>query len=419
MTREEKNKKIKETFIQTHERRKQQTCKIYTVKVQKSSLNKQQAETLKMLFVESKWIYNFILNKSNEDKSFDIFKFDYAKLNKITHFNKDHELVESELKYLKSSLKNSVGSRIKLAISNLAKAKKKGLEVGALKFISDYNAIDMIQNEVTHRIINSHKIKIQGIKKPLRVNGLKQIDFDNVEIANAKLIKKHNDYFIAITTFEFKKEDPNKTFKEPIIGCDMGCSTTLTLSNGKKFKVSFEETERLKRLQRKIDKSKKGSNNRYKLRIKLQKEFEHISNQKNDAANKIVHELLNDYQTIIIQDEQIGEWKENKQLAKTIQHSILGRLKNKLTKNENVKVLSKWLPTTKFCSNCGAKININLNQRIFNCSCGIKEDRDIHAAKNMVWFYKNIIGVGRTEFKLEEFENKFQTLRQEASNSLD
>ena len=405
MTREEKNKKIKETFIQTHERRKQQTCKIYTVKVQKSSLNKQQAETLKMLFVESKWIYNFILNKSNEDKSFDIFKFDYAKLNKITHFNKDHELVESELKYLKSSLKNSVGSRIKLAISNLAKAKKKGLEVGALKFISDYNAIDMIQNEVTHRIINSHKIKIQGIKKPLRVNGLKQIDFNNVEIANAKLIKKHNDYFIAITTFEFKKEDSNKIFKEPIIGCDMGCSTTLTLSNGKKFKVSIEETERLKRLQRKIDKSKKGSNNRYKLRIKLQKEFEHISNQKNDAANKIVHELLNDYQTIIIQDEQIGEWKENKQLAKTIQHSILGRLKNKLTKNENVKVLSKWVPTTKFCSYCGKKLDINLNQRTFKCSCGCIEDRDVHAAKNMVWFYNNIIGVECTDFKLVEFEN--------------
>ena len=29
--------------------------------------------------------------------------------------------------------------------------------------------------------------------------------------------------------------------------------------------------------------------------------------------------------------------------------------------------------------------------------------------------YIKKIGVGRTEFKLEEFENKFQTLRQEAS----
>ena len=199
----------------------------------------------------------------------------------------------------------------------------------------------------------------------------------------------------------------------------MGCSTTLTLSNGKKFKVSIEETERLKKLQKKLSKSKKGSNNRYKLKLKIQKEYNHITNKRNDAANKVVHKLLNDFEIIVIQDEQINKWKKNKCLDKTIQNSILGRLKTKLSKSEQVKIISKWLPTTKFCSNCGAKININLNQRIFNCSCGIKEDRDIHAAKNMVWFYKNIIGVGRTEFKLEEFENKFQTLRQEASNSLD
>ena len=409
MTREEKNKKIKETFIQTHERRKQQSCKVYTVKIQNSALNKQQKETLKMMFVEAKWIYNWALNKSNDDPNFDLFKFNFAKLNQITHFNKDKELVEENLTHLKSSLKSTVGSSLKLNITNLSKAKKKGYEVGELNFISDYNSIDMQQYDVTHKIISKNKVKIQGIKKPLRVRGLDQFDLNKVELANAKLIKKQKDYFIAFTTYTFK-DNSDKEYKESIIGCDMGCSTTLTLSNGKKFKTSIAETERLKKLQRKIAKSKKGSNNRYKLRLELQKEYSHITNKRDDAANKIVHELLNDYQTIIIQDEQINEWKQNKQLGKTIQNSILGRLKSKLIKSDRVKVLSKWIPTTKFCSYCGSKLNMDLTQRTFNCSCGVKEDRDVHAAKNMIWFYENIIGVDCTEFTPEEFENNLHLI---------
>ena len=31
-------------------------------------------------------------------------------------------------------------------------------------------------------------------------------------------------------------------------------------------------------------------------------------------------------------------------------------------------------------------------------------DRDIHAAKNMVWFYENNVGVERTKFKRMEIE---------------
>jgi len=42
--------------------------------------------------------------------------------------------------------------------------------------------------------------------------------------------------------------------------------------------------------------------------------------------------------------------------------------------------------------------------RVFNCACGVNEDRDIHAAQNMVWFYKNNIGVERTKFTRMEMK---------------
>ena len=41
---------------------------------------------------------------------------------------------------------------------------------------------------------------------------------------------------------------------------------------------------------------------------------------------------------------------------------------------------------------------------MYHCECGLKEDRDVHAAKNMLWFYENNVGVGRTKFKREEIQ---------------
>jgi len=69
------------------------------------------------------------------------------------------------------------------------------------------------------------------------------------------------------------------------LGIDFGCSTTFTLSTGEKINVSVEETDRLKRLQRKLQRQKKGSNGRYKTKQLIRKEYEKITRQKNEIAN--------------------------------------------------------------------------------------------------------------------------------------
>jgi transposase len=71
-------------------------------------------------------------------------------------------------------------------------------------------------------------------------------------------------------------------------------------------------------------------------------------------------------------------------------------------------VLSKWLPTTKLCTECGPTADLTVNDRMFVCPvCGHTEDRDIHAAKNMVWFFTNrkTLCVERTEYNREAFLN--------------
>ena len=68
-------------------------------------------------------------------------------------------------------------------------------------------------------------------------------------------------------------------------------------------------------------------------------------------------------------------------------------------------ILSKSVPTTKLCTNCGVYHDeLKVRDRTFKCECGVKMDRDIHASKNMVWFYENNVGVERTNIKRVEME---------------
>ena len=75
--------------------------------------------------------------------------------------------------------------------------------------------------------------------------------------------------------------------------------------------------------------------------------------------------------------------------GKTVQHSYLGRVKSKLAsleKDGKSFKISKSLPTTKFCPNCGCLNTLTLADRIYICECGYKEDRDVHASKNVKLF---------------------------------
>ena len=126
-----------------------------------------------------------------------------------------------------------------------------------------------------------------------------------------------------------------------------------------------------------------------------------MNNRKNDISNKIVNRLLQN-EIVVIQDDQISEWYENELTSKTIQNSILGRIKSWLKKADNVVLLDQWFPTTKHCFQCDNDLEISLSQRTYKCDCGFEMDRDIHAANNMIEYYnryKKLQSVGTTDLK--------------------
>ena len=415
-----KNEQIKESLARTALKRKSQICRVFKVKIDESKLSKRQKEQLKMLFVEAKWFYNWLL--ANKER---LSEINAQKVHTVEKLNKDKQEETVELAHLKTSQRDSIKQNIITSLKVMKSLCEKGIQKhGTLKFTSEYKSIELKQFGITHKIRGKRSMVVQGISKKVPVNGLQQLP-EKCDIANAKLLNTPTGYYVAITTYVNKVECKPVERTNPIVGIDFGCQTSLTYSDGTKKTVSIGETERLKRLQRKMLKQVKGSNNRNRTRSLIQVEYQKITNRKRDISNKIVAELKQ-HEMVVIQDEQLKFWKENHH-GKAVQHSCLGRIKAKLKAMDNVIVLSRDIPTTKICLKCGKVHEIKLSDRTFTC-CEGSQDRDVHAARNMVEIFTLIktnlkIPLEQRKFKREEFleayEKKFGvgygTLRHEAA----
>ena len=249
---------------------------------------------------------------------------------------------------------------IKHSLKSLSTKKKRNQKIGRLRYKSDYSSINLKQFGITYRFYDNQHIGLQGFKKPIKIRGANQFwNIAGIEFANAKLLSLPDGYYLDITTYK-NKGDEHREYK-PEIGIDMGIKTTITTSDGKKYKVLIEESERLKKCQRLIARRKKGSSNaqarpfrdRYKARKLLRKAYQRLSNKKHDVANKIVHEILK-HEHIYMQDENLKGWHKGL-FGRTVQHSVLGIVKAKPMKCERVTVLPSNVPTTKYCSSCGRR----------------------------------------------------------------
>ena len=373
----EKNLKIKDTLRATRERRSQMDCRVFSVKVQENRLSRAKEEKLNRCFLEAKWLRNAIV--ATESLSLEDTSHVQVKV-------KDTFEVR-EIKNLSSQMKQSVVDSVKTDVCNLSKAKKAGLKVGRLQYKHECNEINLKQFGNTYKIKSHNKINVQNIGV-LVVNGLEQINLDEVEFANAKLIKKPSGFYIHLTVYT-KKQPQSNTEKE-VLGLDMGIKDQLTFSNGVKVNFYVEESEQLKGLMRKLSRQVKGSNQYKQTLNRIKRIYEHYNNKKNDVVNKLNFVLKQNY-IICFQDELLRQWQQKKSkrrfsFGRKIQHGILGRVKDKLKKNTSNHMLESSVPTTQTCPECGCLTKHSLDKRVYHCNhCGFENpDRDIHSAKNMV-----------------------------------
>jgi putative transposase len=176
------------------------------------------------------------------------------------------------------------------------------------------------------------------------------------------------------------------------VGIDVGLHHFAVLSDGQTIenpgKLRKSESK-LARVQRQLSRKSKKSRNREKVRIKVARLHEKVTNQRNDFLHKLSRKLADSYSTIVVEDLQIPNMVQNHNLAKSIADASWGRFLQFLSyKAEEaggrvIKVNPK--DTTQICSGCGLKVPKTLSERTHLCPrCGLQMDRDLNASRNIL-----------------------------------
>ncbi|EPD32942.1 hypothetical protein HMPREF9306_01250 [Propionimicrobium lymphophilum ACS-093-V-SCH5] len=373
-----KNARIKATIAATKARRAKMDCRTFQIKVDASHLSHAQREAIARMFLEAKWLKNSCIANSRFDRAY------LKELGGQVQVKTPAGMEAREFKVLGGQLAQAIVDELRSNLKALAVLKAKGHKVGRLRFRRQVNCINFPQYGNSHKVNRErNRIKLANIPGWLRVRGLQQLPAE-AEFANAKLLDRPDGLFVKITCYTNKQKQDFQP--ETVIGLDMGVKTHLTLSNGVKIDALVEESERARRLRRKLTRQVKGSNNWHKTKRLLDHVLAKQTNQRNDIANKIVAELTRN-EVIYFQDEPLKQWFKRDgyiRCGKRLQGSILGRVKAKLAAHPRAVMLNQNAPTTATCV-CGHQTPHNPDKRVFACpKCGYRADRDIHAAQNMI-----------------------------------
>lgn len=366
-----KNQKIKQTLMETKVRRANMGVCVYDLKVLSNKLSNAKSEKIDRMFLEAKWIYNYSLSlKDSFSCSAKIRSVPVMVFNPETQ---KCDILENREIFMGSQILQSCVDQTKRNIINLSKSRKSGLKIGKLKFSKEVKRIHLKQYKTTFDV-KEKKVRVQGVGW-IKTKGNHQIEG---EIACADLVKRGDGYHVLVTCYKDKVNEE----KSGEIGIDLGIKDTVTLSDGRKFDVKFEYPEQLKREQKSLSRKIKGSRNYVKNIMRIRKLHQKWSNQKDDAANKLVGKLKS-FERVVFQDENIKGWQEQ-WFGKQVSMGILGRIKVRLKRLTTSEMIDRYEPTTKRCHKCGRDVVLSLSDRMFECPCGYKEDRDIKAAQYML-----------------------------------
>ncbi|MBT9259940.1 MAG: transposase [Clostridiales bacterium] len=363
-----KAERIKNSLQKTKERRKTQRPVVFEIKLQ--NLSRRKAETLKKAFLEAKWLYNWLVSDLERLK-LPANKVDTVEV-KVGDVFEERQLV-----VLGSQIKQEIADRLKDNLRALAKLKQNGHKVGRVKPKKFVNSIPLKQYGVTYSLdFARNRVRIQKLGS-FRVLGLHQIPPD-AEIANAVLVSKPSGYYIHVTAYLSTTSANSSCKLGKDIGVDFGVDSKLTLSSGIKMDFELYETPRIKKLQKKIAKTKKGSRNRSKLRHLLRREYEKLVRRRKDVQNKVLA-FLRQYRTVVFQEDCVKGWTAL--FGRQVHASGIGGLKSRLRNSLEVPVsVDRYEPTTQECFACRKKHKLSLSDRVIKCDCGWTCDRDLNAA---------------------------------------
>jgi putative transposase len=214
-----------------------------------------------------------------------------------------------------------------------------------------------------------------------------------------------NKYFVSVLV-DNHTELPKVVKSSNAIGIDVGIKTFAVCSDGTEYanpKHLRNAMVKLKWMQQQLSKKVKGSNRRNVWKFRVAKQHEKVSNQRKDFLHKATNEITNRFDLIILEDLNIKGMVKNHKLAGAISDCGWNMFETMLKyksewKGKKVEYIGRFEPSSKICSNCGIKNDtLTLADRDWTCTnCETTHDRDINAAKNILFFGLRNSGTERT-----------------------
>lgn len=342
----------------------------------------EQKEQLQKFFGVCRFAYNLGLETK-------ISAYTSAKVN-LSCFDLTKQITELKADY--EWIAECPAQPIQMSLRNLDNAYTNFFKGGGFpKFRNKYSKQSISFPQNTSVDFENSKIRLPKLKW---VNCIYDRHFDGIIKTVTVSKTTTGKYFVSILVDNQKELPKKKQIKEQTtVGIDLGIKTLATLSDG----TSFENPKwfriaaaNLRRQQRSLSRKKKSSTNMEKQRLVVARCHERIANQRKDYLHKISTFIIQNFDTICMEDLNVTGMMKNEKLALAIGEIGWSNLKSMIEYKaewygKNIITIGRFEPSSKFCSNCGT-INkeLKLSDRFWTCQkCDYYHDRDKNASQNI------------------------------------
>ncbi len=272
-------------------------------------------------------------------------------------------LLKKEIEWLKEvdkfALQNSL-KNLDTAYKNFFADLKKDIgkkNVGFPKFKNKYGCKQSYKTNLTNG-------NIQVLSNRLKLPKLSWIKFHKSQeisgtLVNVTINRTSSGKYIASILCETEIEQHPPSTKN--IGLDLGIKSYLVDSNNfvvESPKYYRTQQRKLRKTQKKLSRAVKGSGNRVKVKAKLARVHEQITNQRDNFLHKLSTNIIRENAIVCIEDLAVKNMSKNRKLAKSVMDAGWSKFVSMLSykaiwHDRVVQKVSRFYPSTQTCSSCG------------------------------------------------------------------
>ncbi|HUT06746.1 MAG TPA: RNA-guided endonuclease TnpB family protein [Nitrosopumilaceae archaeon] len=328
-----------------------------------------------------RWVYNHFVEQAQKS---------FLSRNDMNYMLTELKQQEPWLYQYHSKMLQMISTQIEGAEKSLITQNKKRYKKSKLKFVK-YNDFRTFTYNQT-----GYKFETRGGKTLLYLSKIGYMEIrqhrdipQNCTIKQIIVTKSKSGKWYACVTcnIEYTQNISKIKFKK-IVGIDVGIKSFAYDSDGHQTPNPENLKKMLKplaRIQRKISRRKKGSNNKLKAIRHLQRIHEKITNKRKDFQHKLSTQYAKNYDIIVVEKLQNHNMIKNHRLAQSIMDASWGIFLQKLEYKCKMLVRVPARNTTVDCSRCGNAVPKSLAIRIHRCDkCNLILNRDHNASINIL-----------------------------------